>query len=318
MNTGTGMKTKQFIFIMSETETNAFSSRSYPLPHMASGSLMSLTVAGHKNHNVGILNSPLVEITFSHTSPRNSTTAPPNCARWDDDSDVWTGEGCIVALSNSSHTLCKCAVYSIYALVERSAGGLNGAIGVLGGDGRDGLGEDWLTVMLVVVGSIVFVGIVLLLVVVVVCCRGRKVFIIFDAKVRLYGSLIFPFLLQQSTMHRPLKDSPSNFGNLANSSVCCCGFLGDDRNSDPNASFDQSSSKMGSSSHELTLASPDDSSPTFYHHQQHQQRGYGLNEGSGGGTTRRVMQPHQPTLMMAARTMGHNRASTARKEEMVT
>ena len=70
----------------------------------------------------------------------------------------------------------KCGVLSSFALMERGAnGGVGGGVERIKGVEQDGAFSDWLVVVLVVCGSVVFVGVVLLVFVVAVCCRSRSV-----------------------------------------------------------------------------------------------------------------------------------------------
>ncbi len=150
------------------------------MPRLAS-QLMSLTLNGRESGSsrsaATLLSSPLVEAALSHASPRNSSVPPPNCAHWDAAAAGWTAEGCIVAETNATHTVCKCAVVSSFALVERAAG-ISSVVGILDDRGTDASGgsdlfDDWASVVLVVAGSVVFVGILVILFVVVFCCRSR-------------------------------------------------------------------------------------------------------------------------------------------------
>ena len=136
------------------------------LPRISS-SLMSVAVDGA----VGAV----AEMTFAHSLSRNasfSAAAPPICARWDAVSGSWTADGCVVAAANATHTTCKCGVLSSFALMER---GTNGGGERIEGVEKGGAFSDWLVVVLVVCGSVVFVGVVLLAFVVTVCCRSRSV-----------------------------------------------------------------------------------------------------------------------------------------------
>ena len=138
------------------------------LPRISS-SLMSVAVDGA----VGAV----AEMTFAHSLSRNasfSAAAPPICARWDAVSGSWTADGCVVAAANATHTTCKCGVLSSFALMERGANGGVGGVERIKGVESGGAFSDWLVVVLVVCGSVVFVGVVLLIFVVAVCCRSRS------------------------------------------------------------------------------------------------------------------------------------------------
>ena len=97
-------------------------------------------------------------------------------------------------------------------------------------------------------------------------------------------------------LHRPLKNSPTNFG--AASSLCCCLA----NSGDSSTPFD-ASPKMGSSgSHELTLGSPDtEPSPTFY--RQYSQHAGLLQVGTAARGSGRSLPP-QPQPQQARTMMG--------------
>ena len=69
---------------------------------------------------------------------------------------------------------CKCGVLSSFALMERGASGGVGGVERIKGVESGGAFSDWLVLVLVVCGSVVFVGVVLLIFVVAVCCRSRS------------------------------------------------------------------------------------------------------------------------------------------------
>ena len=85
-----------------------------------------------------------------------------------------TADGCVVAAANATHTTCKCGVLSAFALVERGADGVAGVERIEGAEGDGTNFSDWIVVVLVVSGSVVFVGVVLLAFIVAVCCRTRS------------------------------------------------------------------------------------------------------------------------------------------------
>ena len=119
-------------------------------------------------------------------------------------------------------------------------------------------------------------------------------------------------------LHRPLKNSPTNFG--AASPLCCC-CLG--TGGDSNSPFD-ASPKIGSSftgSHELTLGSPVDeaaepSSPTFYRQHHSSQLAGLLQSGTAARGSGRSLppqpQPQQARTMMG---VGGRRNDMVRAEE---
>ena len=253
---------------------------------------MSMTV----NDAVGAV----AEMTFAHSrNSRNASSEAVVCARWDAVSGGWTADGCVVAAANATHTTCKCGVLSAFALVERGGadgGGFGGGVERISGV-DNGAFSDWLVVVLVVCGSVVFVGVVLLVFVVAVCCRSRSVSSK-TAILRIICSIHQPQFSIQSMLHRPLKNSPTNFG--AASSLCCCLA----NSGDSSSPFD-ASPKMGSSagSHELTLGSPDDTepSPTFF--RQHSQHAGLLQAGTVARGSGRSLPP-QPAPQQARTMMG--------------
>ena len=134
---------------------------------------------------------------------------------------------------------------------------------------------------------------------------------------RLRDSLLLTSILPiQSMLHRPLKNSPANFGAASPLCCCCLGTSGDS-----NSPF-EASPKIGSSfngSHELTLGSPVDeaaepSSPTFYRQHHSSQLAGLLQTGTAARGSGRSLPPPQPQPQQARTMMG----VAGRRNDMVS
>jgi len=82
--------------------------------HQIVNSQIIFASMGHTKQRT-ILNEP-IRMLFQHKSTHNVTN--PKCVFWDFTRNSWSGNGCRLLFTNSSHSQCSCGQLSSFALVE--------------------------------------------------------------------------------------------------------------------------------------------------------------------------------------------------------
>jgi len=170
--------------------------------HRVVNSQVILASMGHQKQGV-VVNEPITML-FQHKSTKNVTN--PKCVYWDFTRNAWSGYGCSLLFTNSSHSQCSCDGHlSSYALVDEV-------------EVEDSLSHMTFLVVVIIAITVSFITLLSLVLVIIYC---RKVKVQDHWKKRLAASKLPCFQKQETRSYNTnlYGGSPTFRGRSRNSSL---------------------------------------------------------------------------------------------------